>query len=396
MTAGPYVVVITRVGIGVFDPEWFEARLALFATTSLPSIAADEAVAEWILLVDEDLPDEIFAHLRAALDLYPSVRDRATFLFVESVASVNRAVVNHLRATRARDERIVFHFLDDDDMLAPGFFEPALDLYASTPDDEFHVVTQPDGYAVDAPALEFGELDYPYNVANTTFIATPAMVPVVLAVPHPTWGDWGRARGWTVTELPGRRSWAYLYHPQGDGSYVDRVAKLRADGPLRPIDELAALGFAVDADGFREWRHIQAGVPATLGLTWRRSQGDAWRLADLAREAAATKRRMVAYMSDVFSPGSRFCYVLYPSHSASRPAGRIAFHGAATPGSRVELWVSGRGEAIRMGEATANAETGEWGIAANFSAATWNISIRHFIGEEIDQTIEYPLHVSAE
>jgi hypothetical protein len=62
------MLVLTRFGIGIRDPAWFEHRLVLFAAITQPSLLAQTSQDfDWAILVDSELPDAVRCRLQEVL-----------------------------------------------------------------------------------------------------------------------------------------------------------------------------------------------------------------------------------------------------------------------------------------------------------------------------------------
>lgn len=121
------IEIATRIGIGVYDPQWWEARLSLFESITLPSISRLENFdIRWTLILDEDIPTDILNKLWKAIR---SVKlSFANILFVPDSALINNAIVSSMRSRVAPNERLVFQMIDDDDAVSADFYPNALDI----------------------------------------------------------------------------------------------------------------------------------------------------------------------------------------------------------------------------------------------------------------------------
>lgn len=111
--------VATRIGIGVYDEQWFHHRLALFEAITLPSMASQTSREfTWLLVVDEQMPPPALARLRESIAVLPNTE----ILPVEFKSSLAGAVAGwgRTRAAQVGAGHVLTSRLDDDDALAVG------------------------------------------------------------------------------------------------------------------------------------------------------------------------------------------------------------------------------------------------------------------------------------
>src|SRR5690606_34071114 len=109
-------VLATRLGIGVYDPAWFDYRLRLFETITVPSLAAQtSAEFTWMLEGDRRMP----ATARGRLERANAGLPRAVVLPVEFKTDFRPAVVRwcRQRADQVGARHVLTTRLDDDDAL---------------------------------------------------------------------------------------------------------------------------------------------------------------------------------------------------------------------------------------------------------------------------------------
>ncbi len=65
---------ITRYGIGVRDPDWYEYKINLFKAITLPSICAQvRPNFFWLIVIDSKIPSESLLALNAATQTHPFI-----------------------------------------------------------------------------------------------------------------------------------------------------------------------------------------------------------------------------------------------------------------------------------------------------------------------------------
>ena len=86
---------------------------------------------------------------------------------------------------------------------------------------------------------------------------------------HVKWLSVAKRLGYrSVASDVGSPQFLYTYHKQADGSYEKRVGGIDA---WRKISAADVERFGIDLEALREWVELQASMPATIGLTWRRA-----------------------------------------------------------------------------------------------------------------------------
>ena len=106
----------TRVGIGVYDENWFDHRLTLLETITVPSMAAQSDQGfTWLLVVDRNMPERAAARLAGIIAGLPN----AVALPVEFKTDFGPTMAAWARdfATRQDAEYVLTSRIDDDDAL---------------------------------------------------------------------------------------------------------------------------------------------------------------------------------------------------------------------------------------------------------------------------------------
>jgi hypothetical protein len=119
----PFVhVLATRIGIGVYDEAWFDYRLALFESITIPSMRAQTCQDfTWQLVVDRQMPAGPRARLDRAIGGIPNVVVEPVEFKTNLKASV-AACARRLAAERGVP-LVMTSRLDDDDAMRVDAFE---------------------------------------------------------------------------------------------------------------------------------------------------------------------------------------------------------------------------------------------------------------------------------
>lgn len=287
----------TRLGIGVFDPLWWEFRLRLFAAVTLPSIARFcQQGATWALLIDEDMPpaalSRVTAHLQAAriadqVGLIP-----AQFHF-DAPAALARFVGERFGSGHVGLIRI-----DDDDALSAGFLDRA---YAHVPDvhaAEPTIVTLTRGWEVSAADRKMRPLQLEFGSINTLFWGPARLAETYASTGHHRIREWAQARNGHIVSDPSG-PWAYLYlrHKQSDSSYPARRRVIVEDPRSRFMTQAVYEDAGIDVASFLEWRAYAQDAPVLPDKTWERASSLLGEVVRLRGEVGRKKQELIAAMS---------------------------------------------------------------------------------------------------
>lgn len=365
------IVAVTRCGIGIFDLKWWKPRLALFKAITLPSLSrfSDENFT-WFILLDTAVPNVVYEELQLAVQ---ASNADIRFAFVDNNAFVRDSIYNAVKSVVAPSQRAMVLRIDDDDAVGANFFENVRRIVGESP-EKACVVTMSNGVAFNAPERLAGELHYSSHPCNTVFYGTLAELNRVMFRNHVKWVSSANELGYrAVDNSVEPRQFMYTFHRQGDGSYEKRVSGVPEWHSLSEDD---VAWFGLDSDSLERWAGQQAQMPKTLGLTWRRTQGEQWALTDLKREMQRVKKSIVATNSAIFDPAVPFLYMLKPTLGNVVSAGEVVFTGTSNPGARVSLHITGSSGIYREASvATAHVENGGFRLKARFNPGTWNIRV---------------------
>lgn len=114
--------VATRLGIGVYDENWFHHRLTLFEAITVPSMMAQTCRDfTWLLVVDEKMPTNARERLEVIVKGVPN----AQIISVEFKSKLKSAIVEWARneAARCGADYVMTSRLDDDDAMVTHAYE---------------------------------------------------------------------------------------------------------------------------------------------------------------------------------------------------------------------------------------------------------------------------------
>lgn len=366
------IVAVTRCGIGVYDEQWWRSRLELLKAITFSSLNRfGHLNFTWYILLDSDVPNSVYEELQQMVQTNGA--NFVRFSFVENPAYMRESMFNAVRAVVAPNQRCLAMRIDDDDAIASDFFLNAIDRVQEAPDKPA-VISFSDGFAFNAPDKEVGKLSYPSHPCNTVFYGTPKELDRVMFRNHTRWLEIAKSLGYrSIDSSSVEGQFLYTYHKQGDGSYENRVSKISEWCALNTDIEKR---FGLDSSALSSWLVKQQELPKTVGLTWRRAQGEQWELNDLKRQMQEVKRNLIATNSSIFDPNIPFLYMLKPGHGAKVNAGTVVFTGASNPGAKVSLNVTGKtGIYRKVEEVPTNKFNGNFRLVGRFKPGKWNIRI---------------------
>ena len=384
-------VLVTRMGVGIFDPVWWRTRLGLFSSITAASVAAmGNRDLVWAILLDSDLPPDILGDVHDVIDAH-GLTDSVRFHFVPDHSRLGDTVRAAIKAETHPERPIHAQLLDDDDAISARLHDAHLEAFE--PDVAgAQVATTAKGVGIDAPRGNRGELIYPSHVPNSTFFGSATDVGDLMLSSHRKWLTTAVQRGGLAHRVEtDTDDWLYLYHRQGDGDYDSRIAQF--GDSMRPLTQADLNPFGIDLEAFRASVVEHEATPETMGLTWRRTQPQQYALLDLHRRTRKLKQKCIRINSDIFGQSEPFFYLRSPLPGKARKAGATDFIGVGTPGSRIELWLKGKNDFKHMGSAEC-ADDGSWSIRQNFRASKWSVELRQFSGDTAANTLPFRLTIT--
>ena len=176
-------IFITRLGIGVYDLEWWRLRQQLFEAFTFPSVSrffARRNVVRY-LLIDSDIPVEVYERLWGLADTLPPGSIR--FSFVQVPGQVQSAMQMAIKGYCSPDERVAVIPIDDDDAVGADFLDNA-DMAISSHRSEPCVISFSRGIAIDAPNARCAELIYESKTGSTILFGRFDEVANIVTLPH--------------------------------------------------------------------------------------------------------------------------------------------------------------------------------------------------------------------
>ncbi|CAM3203631.1 MULTISPECIES: glycosyltransferase [Corynebacterium] len=388
------IVAVTRCGIGIYDQKWWESRLELLKAITFPSLTRfGDLDFTWHILLDSAVPNNVYAALQEMVQ--ESGCRFVRFSFVDNPAFVREGMFNAVKSVAAPEQRCLAMRIDDDDAVSSDFFENALALALEDPEKPA-VISLSRGFAFNAPDRAIGELSYPSHPCNTVFYGTRAELDRIMFRNHVKWLQSAEALGFRSLDVTSKSGqFLYTYHKQGDGSYEKRVSRVEK---WRELNSHDVDRFGLKVAPLEAWVEKQKSLPKTVGLTWRRAQGERWQLDSLKAEMQRLKREIIKTNSKIFDPAEPFLYMLKPLNGTKVRAGTVSFTGTSNAGATVSMSVTGKTGIYRtVQEVTADETDGNFKLVGRFKPGTWNIRILSTMttnGEEKRKQLDYQIVAS--
>ncbi|MCT1957202.1 glycosyltransferase [Kocuria rhizophila] len=360
-----------RMGIGVTDADWWDFRLDLFESITLPSLARSTYGPHLVLLVldsqvDLGVLDEISRIVRTS-----SAASKIRLLFVESIDSYAEYVDRFARAVFGN--RIIgIHRMDDDDALAAGFLSACVARQLTLGHERERAITMGHGFEYN-PALALLRPAYmPWLAINHVIFGRPHRISELRLVSHNKTRDWATSRGMDAVEdesLLG--AYAYVHHRQSDSVYPARLERMRMAGDTLTESDLPLnLLFGTNENRLRAWREKEPQQPVGLGKTWLSAR-------DLDSVVAAAWNDWRAVKSE---RDSRTAHAVAPIPQGASPAPRLltfedrdgiwVVTGVGEPGSYIRVMCDGH--QIRS---TPVSSAGEWKVTLPSPQSRARVSI---------------------
>lgn len=386
-------VFLTRMGIGVYDTRWWEARLRLFDAVTASSLTAFASRdVSWSLILDADVPVEVLDRLHEIVDRR-GLRQIVTFDFIPDISFLPDGMRQAVLAASPSSASIHLQLLDDDDAVTPKMHDEHWDAFDKNFGD-VQVASTDNGLVVDFPGGVGGLLEMVSYTVGTTFYGKPLRVLEAMRASHRQWLTRTEEIGGKAFRIEGGPgNWLYLYHRQADGDYEERVSRLKAEADMLDVRDLHLEDYSIDENGFLEAREALSIMPPTLGLTWRRTQPQTHHLRRLRGRASVVKRKAIEINTALFDDSVPFFYVLSPNPGVNVKAGTLSLKGVGSPGTEIQLWIKGRGPERLKGVATCEQDSGVWCIRVNLASATWGITLRQMLDGVAVNQFDYSIKV---
>lgn len=296
-------VLATRMGIGIYDQAWFDYRLALFTTITVPSMAAQTSQDfTWLIAVDRNMP----TNARTTLDHAISNLTNTHIVEVEFKTDFRPTIAQWCthQATTTGTRHVLTSRLDDDDALNTNAFER---IHTETAD---FLRTSRQPYAVFSlnigtmwlPAQRRGYTRYhDSHSLGLSLLEPAAKTTTVYSRPHREIKQRLAPQGAHIHGIDGdTRWWLYAAHTMADSDTGDgsRHKKIMEHKHGYHVDDAQLESFGLDPQAITTLQHIiepQAATPIKR-LTLRAMDIERQIKAERARQQSLSpwKRRKAA------------------------------------------------------------------------------------------------------
>lgn len=260
-------VLATRVGIGIYDDAWFDYRLRMLESITVPSMAAQTSQDfTWLLVVDQRMPGPA----RKRLDHAVAPLANAVVVPVEFKTDFRKAVVGWSRRKAVADgaDWVMSSRLDDDDALRTDAFErlqQELVDFLKTSRHRYAVLSLNLG-CMWVPAWRRGYTRYHDSHSLGLSLVEPTEAcQTVYSRPHREIKQQYAPRGTYIRGLDGDRLWwLYATHALADS---DRGGRARVDRVLHHrygyrVDDPLLESFGLDPARVDELGRMDEPTPA--------------------------------------------------------------------------------------------------------------------------------------
>lgn len=295
------VIFYTRMGIGVFDPRWWDYRLRLFAATTLPSVGRFcRPGTEWIIFIDKDMDSETLKILRA-LVASVGLEHLVTFAPVQFHFDAFAELEAFASARAAEGQKVGLIRIDDDDALASDFLDRCLSLVARV-DYDASLVTLPGGWEVSLADRKMRPISHEFMSMNTFFYGPASLVQSYAQVGHHRLAEWAQKNALNViVDNEPSRSYMYMRHKQSDTSFGARRTAILEDEGCRFMTQASYSTFGIDQENLGQWREHAKNAPSTgSNKTWEISASIVDEAAKLRKELLSMKLQLRQLTTDVF------------------------------------------------------------------------------------------------
>ncbi len=382
------VIAYTRLGIGVFDPEWWNIRLSLFEAITLPSISQHVRPGfTWVIFLDTEVPEVHLERLKKSVR-NSALSDHVTFHFLDFISDYRSGFVSACRNILARDEFAIFHAIDDDDAISVDFYSNMWKVICSHSQAKRQIVTAPIFYDYNPEFNLVSPSTFGFYTFNTVYYGTYHDVEPILEVSHESRGKWAEENGFIVTSLTDsdKPSGLYTQHGLADTDYPSRVRRLKENPGTVDCTESIAARFGISLPLIEVWSERQSSIPFIHGTTWNKPGpilGKA-RQSSLARRTLKEElRKSMASVVETEVPldaaGTEFAVSCRPAPTVSLvnvAAGQVlssgpnTLYGSAPANVGVEIWLNGK-----IYRKVRSTETGFWSVQISFGISpNWRLA----------------------
>jgi hypothetical protein len=297
---GP-VVFYTRMGIGVFDPRWWDYRIRLFAATTLPSVSRFCTLgAEWIIFIDEDMDPST---LKSLQDLIHSagLEKSVTFAPVQFHFDAFAELAAFAGARVKAGQNVGLIRIDDDDALASDFL---VRCHSRLVEVEFEpaIITLSAGWEVSLAERKMRPINLEFMSLNTFFYGPISLVQSFAQAGHHRLIDWAPRNGLhVIVDDDPHHSFMYMRHKQSDTSFGARRKAILEDEGCRFLTQASYSSFGIDQQRLGDWRDHAKNAPSTgRNKTWEISATIVEDASRLRKELLSKKIQLRELTSEVF------------------------------------------------------------------------------------------------
>lgn len=291
----------TRLGIGVFDPKWWDYRLRLFAAVTLPSVGRFcSPDVQWVIFIDEDMDQSTLSKVEG-LVISAGLESSVTFVPLQFHFDAFD-VLARLASSRAEgDGNIGLVRIDDDDALSADFIARCFGLLLKQ-DSAPALITLPAGWEVSLADRKMRPITLEFGSMNTFYFGPVALVQSFAAVGHHRLGAWAPKHGLQViVDTDPRPAFMYMRHKQSDTSFGAHRSSILGDEAARFMTQATYAQFGIDQENLNVWRDYARTAPSTgANKTWEVAASVVADASRIKKELNSKKDTLRKLGSDVF------------------------------------------------------------------------------------------------
>lgn len=260
MDLAPLAWFYTRLGIGVFDPQWWKFRLLLFAATALPSVARFcRQGAHWAIFVDDQMDDATLTRVKGLID-QEGIGGNVHLVPIQFNFDLPARLHQLISDRHFGNENVSLIRIDDDDAVAENVLTRFADSLPSG--DNPTLVSLIRGWEVALAERKMRPMFLEYGSLNTMFHGPTSMVEAYAGTGHHQLKSWAVTAGLRMVLDAGHdRSFMYVRHKQSDSSFATRRAAIMRDRGCRDVTRSTLQRFGINEDRMQAWREYARTAP---------------------------------------------------------------------------------------------------------------------------------------
>lgn len=299
MNLAPRTWFYTRLGIGVFDPQWWNFRILLFAATTLPSVARFcRQGAHWAIFIDDQMDDAVLTRVKGFID-EEGIGGNVHLVPIQFNFDLPARLHQLIDERHTGNENVSLIRVDDDDAIAENVLTRFAD---SLPSGDYPtLVSLIRGWEVALAERKMRPIFLEYGSLNTMFHGPKSMVETYTGTAHHQQKTWAVTAGLhMVLDAGHERSFMYIRHKQSDSSFATRRAAILRDRGCRDVTRSTLHRFGINEDRMHAWREYARTAPSTGSRkTWDIASDIVERAAGAADDRHALKRELIKATSIV-------------------------------------------------------------------------------------------------